>query len=152
MHLPGHNFTAPGTQLYKRLYPDGTPKEWSMPIKRVDNTAYYHDLCYSKHDDTTTRNDVCDKTMLGELNGILNPTLTEIIDKAIVGKVINAKLNFGFGVHIKANKILKFTDDLAEELHKPASTKFDRRRVNVIGIDEIWAADLIHMQAFSTIE
>ena len=75
MHLPGHNFTGPGTKLYKRLNPDGTPKEWSIAINRVDNTAYHHDLCHSKHDDTKTRNKVCDKTMLGELNGIVNLTL-----------------------------------------------------------------------------
>ena len=25
MHLPGHNFTGPGTKLYKRLNLDGTP-------------------------------------------------------------------------------------------------------------------------------
>ena len=50
MHFPGHNFTGPGTKLYKRLNPDGTPKEWSIPINRVDNAAYHHDLCYSKHD------------------------------------------------------------------------------------------------------
>ena len=56
MHLPGHNFTGPGTKLNKRLNPDGMPKEWSMPINRVDNAAYHHDLCYSKHDDTKTRN------------------------------------------------------------------------------------------------
>ena len=52
MHLPGHNFTGPGTKLYNRLNPDGTPKKWSIPINRVDNAAYHHDLCYSKHDDT----------------------------------------------------------------------------------------------------
>ena len=68
MHLPGHNFTGPGTKLYKRLNPDGTPKEWSKPINRVDNAAYHHDLCYSKYDDTKTRNEVCDKTMLGEFS------------------------------------------------------------------------------------
>ena len=45
IHLPGHNFTGPGTELYKRLNPDGTPKEWSIPINRVDNAAYHHDLC-----------------------------------------------------------------------------------------------------------
>ena len=28
-----------------------------------------------------TRNEVCDKTMLGELSGIVNPTLRERIDK-----------------------------------------------------------------------
>ena len=26
MRLPGHNYTGPGTKLYKRLNPDGTPK------------------------------------------------------------------------------------------------------------------------------
>ena len=59
---------------------------------RVDNAAYYHDLCYSKHDDIKTRNQVCDKTILDKLNGIVKPTLRERIDKAIIGKLINAKL------------------------------------------------------------
>ena len=66
-----------------------------------------------------------------------------------MGKLINAKVNFGLGANIKANKILKFTDDLVEELYKPVTRKFRRRRVNVNSIDEIWAADLIDMQAFS---
>ena len=79
MHLPGHNFTGPGT--LRRLNSDGMPKEWSIPINRVDNVAYHHVLCYSKHDDTKTRNQVCDKTLLDELSGIVNPTLRERIDK-----------------------------------------------------------------------
>ena len=95
---------------------DGTPKEWSKPINRVDIAAYHHDLCYSKHDDTKTRNEVCGKTMLDELNGIVIPKVRERIDKAIAGKLINAKVQFGLGAPIKANKILIFTDDLAEEL------------------------------------
>ena len=101
MHLPGHNFTGQGTKLYERLNPDGTVKKWSIPINRADNAAY-HELCYSKHDDTRTRNEVCDKTMLGDLNGIVNPTLRERIDKSIVEKLINAKVNFGMGAPIKA--------------------------------------------------
>ena len=72
MHLQGHNFTGPRTKLYKRLNPDGTPKEWSKPINIVDNAAYHRGLCYSKRDDTKTMNEVCDKTMLGEMNGIVN--------------------------------------------------------------------------------
>ena len=83
------------------MNPHGTPKEWSIPINRVDNAAYHHDLCYSKNDDTKTRNEVCEKTMLGELNGIVNPTLRERIDKSIVGKLIKAKVYFGLGHHIK---------------------------------------------------
>ena len=43
--------------------------------------------------------------MLGELSGIVNPTLRERIDKSIVGKLIKAKVNFGFGHPIK-QKIL----------------------------------------------
>ena len=125
MHMPGRNFTGPGTKLYKRLNQDGTPKEWSIPTNRVDNTAYHHDLCYSKHDDTKTRNEVCDKTMLGELSGIVNSTLRERIDMPVVGKLIKAKVNFGLGHPIR--KKLKFTNELAEKLYKPVTRKFQRR-------------------------
>ena len=104
IHLLGHNFTGPGTKLNERLNPDGTLKEWSIPINRVDNAAYHHDLCYSKHDDTKTRNEVCDKTMLGELNGSVNSTLRERIDKSIVEKLIKAKVNFWLGARIKGKK------------------------------------------------
>ena len=38
------------------------PNEWSIPINKVDNAAYHHDLCCSKHDDTQARNEACDKT------------------------------------------------------------------------------------------
>ena len=52
-----------------------------------------------------------------------------------------------FGSSYRSKK--KFTDDLADELYKPVTRKFQRRSVNVNGVDEIWAADLIDMQAFS---
>ena len=39
--------------------------------------------------------------------------------------------------------------NLAEELHKPIKRKFKKRRSLVNGIDRIWAADLVDMQAFS---
>ena len=35
--------------------------------------------------------------MLGELIGLVNPTLRERIDKSVVGKLIKAKVNFGLG-------------------------------------------------------
>ena len=104
MHLREHNFTGPGTKLDERFNSDGTLTEWSIPINRVDNAAYHHDLCYSKHDDTKTGNQICDKTMLNELNGIVNPTLGERIDKSIVGKLINAKVNFGLDAPIKIRR------------------------------------------------
>ena len=40
--------------------------------------------------------------MLSELNEIVNTTSKERIDKSIIRKIINAKLNFRFGAPIKA--------------------------------------------------
>ncbi len=45
--------------------------------------------------------------------------------------------------------MLKWTDQLAEELHRPVVRRFRKRSVTVRGIDEIWAADLVDMQAFA---
>ena len=36
MHLPGHNFTGPGTKLKKRLNPDLILKQWGKPVNRID--------------------------------------------------------------------------------------------------------------------
>ena len=45
--------------------------------------------------------------------------------------------------------LIKKAPTLAEELHKPIKRKFEKRRVLFNGIDRIWAADLMDMQAFS---
>jgi len=42
-----------------------------------------------------------------------------------------------------------WTDQLADELHKPVVKKFRKRREFVNGIDKIWAADLVDMLLFS---
>jgi hypothetical protein len=96
LHLPGHNFTGPGTDLTKRLNPDLTPKDNSKPINRVDAASMAHDICYLKNKDTKTRNEVCDKQMLENLN-IYNPTIRERIDKAIVWPIIRGKMALGMG-------------------------------------------------------
>src|SRR6218665_1975047 len=44
---------------------------------------------------------------------------------------------------------LKWTDQLAEELHRPVMKRFRKRRVEVRGIDEIWATYLVDMQSFA---
>ena len=46
-------------------------------------------------------------------------------------------------------KELVWTDKLANELHKPVVKHFEKRKVVVNGIDKIWAADLVDMQAFA---
>lgn len=102
MHLPGHQFTGPGTQLLRgktRLYPNLTYKPWSKPINKVDQAAYHHDVCYLRHPDTKARNEICDREMLEELDAIENPTLRERFDRAIVKPIIKAKKSFGMGMN-----------------------------------------------------
>ena len=96
MHLPGHSFTGPGTRLDQRLNPDGTPKDWSKPINRVDNAAYIHDLVYDRYSDTASRN-VADRAMINELNNISNPSVRERIDRAFVKPILSAKSSLGLG-------------------------------------------------------
>ena len=95
MHLPGHNFTGPGTNLDKRLNPDGTPKPWSKPVNRVDNAAYRHDLAYARHSDTPQRI-VADKKMIKELEGITNPTVKERMERAVVKPILKTSLEFEY--------------------------------------------------------
>ena len=90
MHPPSHNFTGPSIKLKKRLNPD-FPKKWSKPFNRVDKAAYHQNIFYLKNDDTATRNAVCDKNMLKELEGIYNPSLRERLDKSIVSKLIGTR-------------------------------------------------------------
>lgn len=102
MHLVGHNFTGPGTRLDQRLNPDLTPKEWSMPINRVDKAAYHHDLAYAEYPDTANRN-IADRKMITELDSIPNPTLRERMERAIVTPILSTKQRFGLGLK-KAQK------------------------------------------------
>ena len=44
---------------------------------------------------------------------------------------------------------ITWSSRLAYELHKPIIKNFPKRKVYVNGIDKIWAADLVEMQAFS---
>ena len=42
-----------------------------------------------------------------------------------------------------------WSQQLAEELHKPITKNFSKRRAISYGIDKMWAADLVEMQKFS---
>ena len=68
------------------------------------------------------------------------------MERGLVGSMIKTKANLGLG--LKKREKNKWTDQLAEELHKPVTRKFQRKKVYVNGIYKIWAADLVDMQAF----
>ena len=50
---------------------------------------------------------------------------------------------------VKKDENLKWTKELAQELHRSVVKKFRKRKVYVKEINEIWAADLVDMQPFS---
>ena len=97
LHLPGMNFAGPGTRLDLRLNPNGTPKESSKPVDRVDEAAYRHDMAYVAFPDTKTRN-IADRIMVSELNEIPNPTLRERVERAVIKPILSTKANFGLGL------------------------------------------------------
>ena len=101
-HMLGHSFTGPGTRLDLRLNPDGMPKSFSMPVDRVDEAAYHHDLEYAKYADTPHRNEA-DRAMIQELNNIENPIMRERLERTIVKPIIGTKEFFGLGAPVKKN-------------------------------------------------
>ena len=108
--------------------------------------------------------------MLEEMDSIQNPAQREINERKIIKPIISSKAKFGLGVAKPATSVakparalkknsskkkndkvrnIKWTDQLANELHNPVIHHFRRRKVIVNDIDEIWAADLVGMQSFS---
>jgi Phospholipase A2-like domain len=79
------------------LNPDGSPKDFSKPINRVDDAAFRHDLAYAKNTDTASRI-AADRVMLNEIDNITNPTIRERIERSIVKPIISTKANLGFGL------------------------------------------------------
>jgi len=71
-------------------------------LKLVNSTEVtkvaHHDICYVKNKEAKTRNEVCDKNMLTELNGIYNPTLRERMERGVVSAIIGTKKTLWMGV------------------------------------------------------
>ena len=75
-------------------------------------------------------------------------TIGEKISKYLIVKpLIYSKYKLGLG--LKKPKNIKWSDKLAEELHKPIIRKFPLRRVMVNVPNETWSADLVDMREFS---
>ncbi|ESO87444.1 hypothetical protein LOTGIDRAFT_235104 [Lottia gigantea] len=89
-HLPGHNYTGPGTRLDLRLDENDNPKPGEEPVNKVDATALKHDILYRNKDITFRHH--ADKQMIDELENIPNPTFKEKLQRALIIKLLKAKL------------------------------------------------------------
>ncbi len=116
-HLPGHNFTGPGTRLKERL------ERGDEPVNRVDELSLHHDIRYlgisrdSKNDgllnfqsDFETFNaDV--RYVGGAIGIILSPSssMQERVEAAFVGSLMTVKIAYNFlPIGRTYNKFRKF--------------------------------------------
>ncbi|ESP04436.1 hypothetical protein LOTGIDRAFT_170829 [Lottia gigantea] len=100
-HLPGHNYTGPDMRLDRRLDENDNPKPAEEPVNRVDAAALKHDILY-RNKDVTFRHQA-DKHMIDELENIPNPTFKEKLLRALIIKLLKAKLKLGKIILMKDN-------------------------------------------------
>ena len=140
--LPNHKFTGPFNPLEKQLDAHDNPLPGQEPYNQVDRVSLFHDICY-RDNDTKKGKSECDKKMLVSLREIVPKGMREKFDRAFVYSIIGAKHKLGLGIKGK------WSDELADELHRPVRRKFKRRRVIAHGIDDIWTSDLVDILSFS---
>ena len=135
---PGHKYTGPYNPLSEQLDENDLPIIGQEPVNKVDEISMRHDICYRDHPNEKKR---CDDVMLDELNSLRPENWRESVDKRAVGALIGTKSKLGLGI--------KWTDKIADELHKPIRRKFKKRFVFVKKANDIWAADLIDLRSHS---
>lgn len=89
IHLPGHNFTGPGTQLEKRL------ERGDQPINAVDELSLHHDLRYKFYGDSAFEVFRADVQFVGGAIGIVfapKSTFRERSEALFVGSIMTGKL------------------------------------------------------------
>ena len=131
--LPRHRFTGPYNPLHLQLDSKDNPLPGNEPYNDVDATSIRHDICYR---DNPAEKSECDRKMLAELNTLVPKGRREKADRLLVRSIIGLKHRLGMGV---------WSNQLANELHKPVRRRFDTRSVFAKQVDDIWAADLVDM-------
>ena len=116
----------------------------------LDKACFKHDAAYAKYKDVENRLISDQKLRNGAYDVASNPKydgyqrgLASMVYKFFDSKVAPLGKKTMSGKDIKNNKIL------AEELHKPAIKKFNKRKVYSQFKDNIWGVDLADMQSLS---
>ena len=155
LHIPGYNFTGPGTRLELRLNPDNTPKSDSIPINGIDWLAYHHDLAYRSAGDNLEKKHEADKIMIDGLDKLEGLTIRQRLTRWMVKKIMQSKVKFGLGINYNkhGNNCIKcllihgkgLSLEQAKIMHKSyRKPKFFRKIIN-FRKNEIWYADLMVM-------
>ena len=138
--LPSHKYTGPYNPLHEQLDENDVPLPGQEPYNNVDAISMRHDICYRDHDTKKGKAD-CDNDMLAELEVLKPENIREKIDRKLVQSIMGAKRRMGWGI--------QWSNELADELHRPIRRKFQKRKVFAKNTDDIWSADLIEMIPFA---
>ena len=98
LHLPGHRYTGPGTDLNVRLDENDDPRPGYEPFNQIDEISMKHDICYR---DMPTGKHRCDENMLDSLKKVKPQNFREKVDRALVRSLIGTKYKLGLGVQKK---------------------------------------------------
>ena len=134
--LPSHRYSGPFNPLHEQLDEEDRPLPGQEPFNKVDAISMKHDICYRDHDTKRGKSD-CDDKMLAALEELKPENIRERIDRKLVQSIIKSKRRMGWGI--------RWSNQLADELHKPIRRKFQKRMVFAKTVDDIWSADLIEM-------
>ena len=130
--LPRRRFTGPYNTLHLQLDSKDNPLPENEPYNAVDAISMRHDICYR---DNPSGKHECNRKMLAELNALVPKGRREKVDRQLVRSIIGLKHRLGLGMH--------WSNQLANELHKPVRRRFDKRTVFDKQVDDIWTADLV---------
>ena len=135
--VPYHKYTGPYNPLHEQLDEYDQPLPGQEPYNGVDAISMRHDICY-RDNETKEGKHACDDEMFQDLDVLEPKGIREKIDRKFVRAIIGTKRKLGWGI--------EWSNELADELHKPIRKKFKKRRVLVSGTDAIWTADLVELQ------
>ena len=126
--LPKHRFTRTFNPLALQLDSQDNPLRGNEPYNGVDTISMRHGTCY-RHNDTPDGKRECDRKMLAELNALVLRGRHEKVDRQLVRSMIGLKHRMGLGID--------WSNQLANELHKPVRRRFKKRTVFAKQVDDI---------------
>ena len=116
----------------------------------LDKACFVHDAAYSDSKDLAKRT-ISDKILKYRAHEIARNRKYDGYQIALASIVYNfLDKKTGSGAIAKRKAGISINEQLAEELHKPVTKKFKRRKVYARFKDNIWAADLAEMESLST--
>ena len=142
--LPNMNYCGPYNPLDKQVIYDENGniiKYIQNPTGKTDAICAQHDIDYALSRNINDKHNA-DKRMINSINNL--PYKYKQWGTFLVKNIINTKQKLGMGNNFTM-------EDLSEELNKPVTHKFQRKKTIVNYIDHIHSADLIDMKMYSKI-